>query len=151
MLDLNDVNMAARQMHRLFIKHQTQRNKDMTGSTDGLAVGQQEIKGSEKPKNAPGQNGDPRSSSLLPNQKSRIDGFGPEETVPGRTPDGTSLWQTRDISADAYPTHPGMAAADANVKLNKPDAFAGRQPRVAATSGNASRDAINSDPMRKLR
>lgn len=72
----------------------------MTVTTD------QDVIGSKLPaKNGYGQNGYGGASSDLPGKHTKVPKFGPGDADPN-----PGDWQTRDVSTEAYPTHPGMKA-----------------------------------------
>lgn len=83
---------------------------------DEASSGDEFFRSEEPAKNGYGQNGFQGASSDLPGQHTVMDrDFGLESDP---NPDAGD-WQTRKVSAEPYPTHPGMKAAPAPVVIQK--------------------------------
>ena len=80
-----------------------------------MADDEQFLGSHEKALNGYGQNGYQGPSSDLPGQKT-TSGFLPQSEVP------TENWQTRKVSAEPIPTHPGMKAHDDKIEFPKDNA-----------------------------
>lgn len=80
------------------------------------ASGEVFVASKQKAKNGYGQNGFQGASSDLPGQHTVMDRDFGLDADPSADPGD---WQTRKVSAEPYPTHPGMKAAAAPVVIAK--------------------------------